>query len=340
VRIPKLTDQAAETVLRADDANAPGAQPPVRKLGSRLAPIAAVVLVATLVIALGLEASKGLIRANIFLEERSAAHLQPQEKNSSLAASGGHESEPALPFGIGQDDGPVAVEARPISVPAGWYVAASLPAALSVCALMAFLLFARRQLRTDDSPDFRRALALLRPWIVLGGDSPRSLKRFVNSLRYIAMRFRATVDPPTPWERLLTRVRGWLYGKAELGPESSPRHFSLEEPILVALAAIYRCNERWLDVHTRMNADTIYPLLEADFFDRFPDASERRRVAARLAECIDKFNSTFPTTPLYRDEMQDHRHIVAFCDVMATAAGAPEPYVPERACGPTQLHTV
>ena len=82
---------------------------------------------------------------------------------------------------------------------------------------------------------FRDALSLMQPWILLGGQSPRSLKRFVNHLRYLAMRFREDPEPVSPWGRLRQRLSTWL-GEKPAEPAPSPTRHRLSEPLLVALS--------------------------------------------------------------------------------------------------------
>jgi hypothetical protein len=338
VRIPKLTEQGAETVLSTGDKDVPDDHAHIRRVMAGLVPIAGVLLVGVLLFVIGRAVSMQVERLNAYFENKVVAAqpaLTAAVKDSTPVR---HSATPTAPITTNLDEGPADVEASPARVSADWYVGAGLPAALAICALIAVVLLVRRQVRTDDSQNFRRALAVFRPWILLGGDSPRSLKRFVNHLRYIAMRFRSDVDPPTLWDRTLTRVQAWFTPPPAVPSEPSPARASLEEPLLVALAAIYRCNERWLDVRTRLTAETLDMLLGRDMAERFPDPAERRRVAMRLTQSIQEFNEAFPAIALYKDEMQDRRHIVAFCDVMAAEAVEREPFLPEKPSPPTQLH--
>jgi photosystem II stability/assembly factor-like uncharacterized protein len=339
VRIPKLTEQAAETVLRSGDVVLQDDHVRVRRFLARVAPVAAVLVVAGCIYWIGYEASKGLQELNSVIEAHTAASQTPAVTTvpSLAAANLTHAAGQVVAPASERDDGPADVEAPSAPVSAGWYLGAGLPALLGVCALIAVILLVRRQVRTDDSQNFRRALAVLRPWILLGGDSPRSLKRFLNSLRYIAMRFRQEVDPPTLWERSLDRAQR-LFSGEPLQSTPVPPRVLLEEPLLVALAAIYRCKESWLDVRKRMlDISTIDSLLIHDMPDRFADVLERKRAAARLVNSLTEFNAAFPNTPLFQDEMQDRRYFVAFCDVVAMQAAEPEPLRPETPSPPVQL---
>jgi hypothetical protein len=151
------------------------------------------------------------------------------------------------------------------------------------------------------------------------------------------MRFRQEVDPPTLWERSLDRAQRW-FSREPLQSTPVPPRVPLEEPLLVALAAICRCKESWLDVRKRMlDISTIDSLLIHDMPDRFADVFERKRAASRLVNSLTEFNAAFPNTPLFQDEMQDRRYFVAFCDVVAMQAAEPEPLRPETPNPPLQL---
>jgi hypothetical protein len=88
------------------------------------------------------------------------------------------------------------------------------------------------------------------------------------------------------------------------------------EPIQVALAAIYRCNSRWLE-ELAFRQRKIRTLVDEDYGDRLPDSHARGEVARKLQASLDRFNAEFPETPLFMNESTDRRHIAAFYAVMA-----------------------
>lgn len=91
---------------------------------------------------------------------------------------------------------------------------------------------ARHQAVTQDSREFRDALALWQPWLTVQPRTPRALKRFLNRLRYIAMRDRR--EPPLlPWSQ---RLRRWLRRPP---PVADDVDSGLPESTLVALCAIH-----------------------------------------------------------------------------------------------------
>jgi hypothetical protein len=71
-------------------------------------------------------------------------------------------------------------------------------------------ILARRPIEIiQDSENFTEALRKWRPVIVLQYDTPREMKRFLNRIRYIAMRWRRPSAQKTPIER----VADWLQSK-------------------------------------------------------------------------------------------------------------------------------
>jgi KAP family P-loop domain len=94
-------------------------------------------------------------------------------------------------------------------------------------------LFTRpRDLVIHDSPLFLDAVSIWRPLIVQKLRTPRGLKRFMNRLRYLAMRQRPQAEELTLWRQ----VKLWITGKKRETP--SPVMNAIPEPALVALAAM------------------------------------------------------------------------------------------------------
>lgn len=84
---------------------------------------------------------------------------------------------------------------------------------------------------TTDSRDFGEALERWCEVIQLRQPTPRALKRFLNRLRFWAMRLRAEKEPAqvvSPWQRLFSR-----------GPEARGNPEAMSEAALVALAALH-----------------------------------------------------------------------------------------------------
>jgi len=108
-------------------------------------------------------------------------------------------------------------------------------AALALVLVLVFTLLrqlARHQAVTQDSRQFRDALELWHPWIAAQQKTPRAIKRFLNRLRYLAMRNRREPEPTAAawWRRVV--------GQAAATPKvaAAPR---FPESTLVALGAIH-----------------------------------------------------------------------------------------------------
>jgi hypothetical protein len=83
-----------------------------------------------------------------------------------------------------------------------------------------------------DSPLFLDAISIWRPVIVQRLRTPRALKRFMNRLRYLAMRQRPQEEEMT----LRRQLQMWITGKKRVMPLTVAN--SIPEAALVALAAI------------------------------------------------------------------------------------------------------
>jgi hypothetical protein len=98
----------------------------------------------------------------------------------------------------------------------------------------------RPGLVVKDSPAFVDALKIWHPLIYSRHSTPRGIKRFMNRVRYLAMRQRSKIDIPQSWFRRLLSSR-----RRQQPP--SPKTETAIEPIpdqaLVALAAIEYFNK-------------------------------------------------------------------------------------------------
>jgi hypothetical protein len=168
---------------------------------------------------------------------------------------------------------------------------------------------ARGGVRLDDSEDFKDALRLAQPFIALGGRSPRSIKRFINHVRYIAMRMRHEPEM-VPW------WRGSRFLASAPDTPSGEREGDIPDPVLVMLAAIFRCNTRWLDEKT-LDEPRLRGLIEQDFATSVPDFQARDMLAQELGGAISQFNGRFQETQLFRNAARDREYIERFYEVMA-----------------------
>lgn len=140
-----------------------------------------------------------------------------------------------------------------------WLVAwLGLAAAVAVAALR---LANRAEPTVSDSPRFQVALRAWAPYVARRRATPRAFKKFLNRVRYYAMRQRAPAPPAPRWTRLLDRA----FGRT---PEPALAEGSIPEEVLVGLAALHECEP------TRINDDATYL--------RFRAEAEKRMDRARL----------------------------------------------------------
>jgi hypothetical protein len=118
---------------------------------------------------------------------------------------------------------------------------------LSVPLLLVYLALTRQEeVVTHDTKPFKSSLDIWYPLVMLDyRNTPRNAKRFVNKVRYLAMRQKAFQDtkPITKGEKLL---RKWLTGKEE-APSPGPPSQIIPESLMVPLAALHECNPNWID---------------------------------------------------------------------------------------------
>lgn len=105
--------------------------------------------------------------------------------------------------------------------------------AVSIAGVAVWLFTRRPGLVVHDSDEFAAALEAWQPLLVARNRTPRSLKRFINRVRYLAMRQRPQEEDPTMWRALRAALTGKRIA-APLVPDFEP----IPEPVLVALAAM------------------------------------------------------------------------------------------------------
>ncbi len=91
-----------------------------------------------------------------------------------------------------------------------------------------------------DSPEFFDALKIWHPLLIAKRNTPRSVKRFVNRVRYFAMRQSAEMEAQSVWQRLAV----WAGLKQK---EEAKKVEAVPESILVALSAIHHIEPAWMN---------------------------------------------------------------------------------------------
>ena len=97
-----------------------------------------------------------------------------------------------------------------------------------------------------DSPDFEQALRTWHPLVFSFRSTPRSIKRFLNRVRYLAMLQRKQVPEPTLWQAILAWLLRRSLQKGEQVAAGNGHPAPIPEDILVALAAIEYCHPECL----------------------------------------------------------------------------------------------
>jgi hypothetical protein len=111
-----------------------------------------------------------------------------------------------------------------------------------------------------DSTDFTEALNAWSPLIYTRRNTPRGIKKFLNRVRFYAMRQEAHHPTETQWDRVV----GWMKRQPRVGavvrwftvePEGHPARArvmdesgaTIPEEVLVALSSIQECRADWLE---------------------------------------------------------------------------------------------
>ena len=127
------------------------------------------------------------------------------------------------------------------ALPSRWLTAWPLTA-LVLAALVVFL--QRPPIVVKDSDEFTEAIKAWHPLLFSRRTTPRSAKRFLNRVRYYAMRQR-----DVPEERRVDRVTAWMADRLRRGPAPPSAGDSIDvipERILVGLSAIEYAHADWL----------------------------------------------------------------------------------------------
>jgi photosystem II stability/assembly factor-like uncharacterized protein len=139
----------------------------------------------------------------------------------------------------------------------------------------------------EDSQEFANALKTWHPWVVIKRQTPRSVKRYKNRVRYFAMRMRSDDDPLPAWKRLIQRLKKTSADK-EAEEELRPDEVPLQEPLLVALGAIHHCNNHWIE------DDELFKLVEemkiSELFDESADDGMHKPSEEQIQKLIDAMN--------------------------------------------------
>jgi hypothetical protein len=116
---------------------------------------------------------------------------------------------------------------------------AAVPAFLVIALLGSIVVVVLKRppdLVVKDSVQFQEALGVWRDVIFTAQPTPRSLKRFQNRIRYIAMRERPIEESQSRWQRVVSDVRRRFSPPAP--QPAGAKHATIPESLIVAFAAI------------------------------------------------------------------------------------------------------
>ncbi|MFZ4703680.1 MAG: hypothetical protein ACOYMG_26855, partial [Candidatus Methylumidiphilus sp.] len=156
------------------------------------------------------------------------------------------------------------------------------PPALTALVLLGFglVLLLRSPVKlTEDSDKFMEALKTWHPLIAASCPTPRMVKRYLNWVRFLAMRYRP-LEPEAPG--ILQRLG--LLAKPE--PSATETEKVFDEDILVALSAIYQYRREWvLDLN---KFEQIKDGLPIEFLmEGFDAINEQDKMAKKISETED-----------------------------------------------------
>jgi len=175
----------------------------------------------------------------------------------------------------------------------------SLPMVAMIAFMLVVTLFGLFQLPPDpeveDSKEFEDALKIWHPWVIMKRQTPRSIKRYKNRVRYFAMRLRSDDEPQPAWKWLLQRLKGSSADKKSTEEESSADEASLQEPLLVALGAIHHCNNHWIEDDDLFNLIKVKKISE--FFDQSADDGMHKPSRKEIQELVDAINNHASSYP-------------------------------------------
>ena len=321
IRVPQLSDAAAAAILQGSEPSAPHHD--LRfALGTFLLRVgrwAAVLLAVVAIGWLGHSIAQSLTGADIDMVSQVVEVKAAEPTSPPVAAADAPPATAAAPDKPKEAIAVASVEPARERTSTALYWSGGVLAVLGMLALTTLALFARREARTEDSPAFREALRIWQPFILLGGASPRSLKRFINQLRYLAMRSRLSPDTTTAYERITKSIRGFFGRNTPEVPSLLPqREALLTEELLVALAALHRCDETWL--HALLipgDYGELEDFLARELSERLQNTEEREAVIARLVNAALKFNKAFSSSALFLNIELDQARAQAFFALMA-----------------------
>jgi photosystem II stability/assembly factor-like uncharacterized protein len=149
-----------------------------------------------------------------------------------------------------------------------------------------------------DSPEFVDALRIWHPLLIARRNTPRSVKRFVNRVRYFAMQQSSEDAGGSIWQRISRRIEAWAGAELEATPTSDQT--SIPESILVALGAVHYVSP---DLVPALCADSLRGVTT--------DAALDDAIRVKLFEVAQKHKSRFGNLPPKKEYQERFKEISA-----------------------------
>ena len=147
--------------------------------------------------------------------------------------------------------------------------------------------------RPRDSADFKKALEIWKPWILLNRQTPRAIKRYLNRVRYMAMRFRTEPESPSIG---LAEALSRLFHRQDVTEKDLPTSDTQFEANLVAFSAIQAVDMPWaanvVDIGSVQQQD-LYDLVKNKFGDQAASSDKAAELVRRLAAAIENHRKQF-----------------------------------------------
>lgn len=147
--------------------------------------------------------------------------------------------------------------------------------------------------RPEDSVNFRQALEIWKPWILLNRQTPRAIKRYLNRVRYMAMRYRPEQEAQVAG--LGVALLG-LFRKHDLAAESAHQPDAQFEAKLVALSAIQAVDTPWatnvFDIGS-VQVQDLHELLKNKFGESLASSDNANKLVQQLWDAIVRHRKHF-----------------------------------------------
>ena len=160
----------------------------------------------------------------------------------------------------------------------------------------------------QDSQEFRDALGIWQPMIIHKKRTPRSIKRFMNQVRYFSMRHHSIFE-----KRQHGRIKQWLASKSKLfdflvkEPHQNDFETYIPEDMLVALAAMHHgCPEL---MENRRIIDIKNDVLQSFKQEKDSQAEEATEGEKLLMKCIERHRSEFESYSLNDAQLKQFEKI-------------------------------